>query len=208
MQLQFDGIRASKYQPSAYSYFPNSNLISCKFSAWERSDFPKIKDLLFEVPRLQQLHLIQGLYSSLIEWNPKIEANQDQSIKRLPALKVLTIDGYNWDHSPWESCNLWDWSNITYLELKNVQVINFLRRTQPQYFSGLKSFIERCTSNHTESKHRDKSTLLLRLVKHTTALEELEIKCDTQNTAIVSAIAQYCSRLRTLSLRGFSLVST
>ena len=167
-----------------------------------------VNDLLFERPRLQQLHLIQNRSfesGGTISLYPKIDAHQDQSIKRLPALKVLIIDGYNWDHSPWESTNLWDWSNITYLKLTDVQAINFLSRIQPQYFSGLKSFIEETNLNfEKESHHRSKSAMLLRLVQLTTALEDLKITCDTQNTPIVSTIAQYCLRLRTLSLRSCS----
>ncbi len=165
-----------------------------------------IKDLLFERPRLQRLHLIQVHVvgnGGVIADYPKIEAHQDQSIKRLPALKALIIDGYNWDHTSWESTTLWDWSKITHLELKDVQLLNFLSRIQPQYFSGLKSFIEETRLTHEkEPHHRSKSTMLLRLVQHTTALEELKITCDTQNNPIVSTIAQFCLRLRTLSLRS------
>ncbi len=164
-----------------------------------------IKDLLFERPRLQQLHLIQTQDFNITSFYPKIEANQDQSTKRLPALKALIIDGYNWDHSPRESTDLWDWANITHLELRDVQVINFLSCIQLQNFSGLKCFIENGTENWEEEHHRTKSTTLLSLVQHTTVLEELKITCDTQNTLIVSTIAQHCLRLRTLSLRSFSI---
>ena len=164
-----------------------------------------IKDLLFERPKLQRLHLIKKSGYHVASWNPKIETSRDQSIKRLPALKELVINSYNWDHSPWETANLWDWSNITYLELRNVQVINFLSRIQPQDFSGLKSFIEQCTSNYDKLSHREKSKLLCNFLQHTPVLEELDITCDTQSTPIASTITQRCPRLRTLSLRSFSI---
>ena len=167
-----------------------------------------IKDLPFERPELQKLHLIKKSYYNFASWKPKIETSRDQSVKRLPALKELVIDGYNWDHSPWETANLWDWSNITYLELRNVQMINFLSRIQPQDFSGLKSFVEECTSNFEESSHGKKSKLLCKFLQHTPVLEELDITCDTQSTPIASTIAQWCPRLRTLSLRSFSIFKT
>lgn len=204
VQLHFDGLLSSKYQPSAYSYFPNSNLISCKLR-WEIPDLPMIKDLLFERPKLQKLHLIQDSDCNITSWNSTIKTYRDQSIKCLPALKELVIDGYNWNHSPWETVHLWDWSNITYLELRNVQVINFLSQIQPRDFSGLKTLIEKCTSNFERSSHKKKSKLLSRFLQHTPVLEELDTTCDTQSTPIASTIAQRCSRLRTLSLRSFGI---
>ena len=46
---------------------------------------------------------------------------------------------------------------------------------------------------------------LYNLMMHTTALEELEIRCDTQMSDIISIIARNSSHLRTLKLRCFSL---
>ena len=40
-------------------------------------------------------------------------------------------------------------------------------------------------------------------MRHTTALEELKIHCETQKSEIVSALSRNCSHLRTLSLRCF-----
>lgn len=207
VQLHFEKVRASSHQPSDFEDFPNSNLVSCKIAAWEMRDLPMIRELLFERPKLQELHLLHGQHANIVSLRPKIEVHEDQNTKCLPALKTLIIDGYNWNRSQWETPNLWNWSNITHLELIEVQAIELLQRVPPQDLSGLKIFIEKCTSNYEEpnqeSNHKRKSKLLCRLVRHTTALEELKIYCETQKSEIVSALARNCSHLRTLSLRCF-----
>ena len=201
VQLHFEGVRASSHQPSDFEDFPNSNLVSCRIAAWEQRELPTIRELLFERPRLQELHLLHGRYVNTASLRPKIEVDEDQNTKCLPALKTLVIDGYDWNHSQWEIPNLWNWSNITHLELKSVQAIELLQHVQD--LSGLKIFIEECYSTYQEWNHERKSKLLCRLVRHTTALEELKINCETQNSEIVSALARNCSHLRTLRLRGF-----
>ena len=50
-----------------------------------------------------------------------------------------------------------------------------------------------------------KTIELYNLMMHTTALEELEIRCDTQMSDMTSIIARNSSHLRTLKLRCFSL---
>lgn len=201
VQLHFEEVRASSYQPLVFENFPTSNLVSCRIAAWEKRELPMIRELLFERPRLQELRLLHGRYVNTASLRPKIEVHEDQNTKCLPALKTLVIDGYDWNHWQWEISNLWDWSNITHLELKDVQVIELLQHVPLQDLSGLKIFIEKCTSNYDESNHGRKSKLLRRLVRHTTALEELKIHCETQKSEIVSAVARNCSHLRTLRLR-------
>lgn len=83
-------------------------------------------------------------------------------------------------------------------------MINFLRDVPPQCLSGLKTFVEKCMYHSMDSNHEKKSTILCNLVKHTTALEELEIKCDTRNSEMISTIAQNGSHLLTLNLQCIS----
>ena len=100
LQLNFEGVRASTYQSWDYRDFPKANLVSCKVAAWERSELPMIRELLFERPRLQELHLVHGK-SAAVPWEKqKIVVHQDQTLQQLPALKTLIIDGYDWNHSP------------------------------------------------------------------------------------------------------------
>ena len=133
------------------------------------------------------------------------ETHEDQNIIRFPALKELIVYGYDWVHLLWEDTNLWDWSNITHLELKSIDVTNFLDKVPPQSFSGLKILIEKYTRDSMRGSHRKKTAGLYNLLIHATALEQLEIGCDTQISDITSAIARNCSHLRTLHLRCFSL---
>lgn len=200
VKLHFEGVRAESHHPSDFEDFPNSNLVSGKIAAWERRELPRIRELLFERPGLRELHLLHGTYVNMASMRPRIRVHEETY---LPALKTLIIDGYDWNYTQWEMSNLWNWSKITHLELKNVQAIEFLQHVPPQELAGLKIFIEKCDSNYEESKQERKSKLLCDLVRHTTALEELKIHCETQKSEIVSSLARYCSHLRTLRLRCF-----
>lgn len=203
VKLRFDGVRASTHRSSDFRNFPNSNLVSCKVAAWERHEFAMIRELSFERPRLQELHLLHETYNNMASMRPKIEVREDQETKSLPALRTLVIDGYDWNYSQWEMARLWNWANITHLELKNVYAIELLQHVPPRDLAGLKIFIEECESNYEESKYKRKSILLCDLVRHTTALEELRIHCETQQSEIVSALARNCLHLRILRLLCF-----
>ncbi|KAL9073594.1 MAG: hypothetical protein Q9161_002834 [Pseudevernia consocians] len=142
VQLQFEGLCTSKYRSRDYPDFPNSNLITCEVAPRDRSKLPMIKDLLFERPMLQKLHLVHESFKTSSNYRPKIEVQQDQNVKRLPALRSLIIDGDGCNPSLWEGTNLWNWSQITHLELREVKVDKFLDRVPPQHLSGLKTFID------------------------------------------------------------------
>ena len=203
VQLHFAGICASTYWPSIHSFFPNSNLTSCKVAAWEGHQLPWtwIGELLFEPPNLRELHLVHGKPWTFEQSRPKIVVHDDRTFKQLPALKTLIIEGYDWNHSPWENCNLWNWSSITHIELRHVAVHRFLHHVPHQDLSGLKIFIEKQHSADSNETQRERKTqLLCSLIRHTTALEQLEIECHTQKSDIVSSIAQNGSHIRTLSL--------
>lgn len=165
-----------------------------------------IQALLFERPHLQELHLINKTFNGYFPEMSGVEAQDYQNISTLPALKVLVLDGYIWDHSLWDD-HLWNWSNITHLELKKVDILYFLEVMSPLSLSGLKIFIEKCSSHPEESHYKAKCSLLCGLLKHTTALTELKINCDTQGPELVSTIALNGSLLQTMSLRCSSLFS-
>ena len=201
VQFHFEGIRASTYRPINFSHFPISNLTSCKIAAWESPQYPLIREFLFERPSVQELHLIHGKCWNFEGGRPRIDVRDDWTFKDLPALKTLIIEGYDWNHSPWESCNLWNWSGISHLELRHVEVHKFLCHVPHQDLSGLRVFIEKQHSADSNERQRERKTeLLCSLIRHTTALEQLEIECHTQDSDIVSSIAQNGSHIRTLSL--------
>ena len=160
-----------------------------------------IRELLFERPRVQELHLVHGKRWIFEGSRPKIDVHDDWTFKHLPALKTLIIEGYDWNHSPWENCNLWNWSSITHLELRHVAVHKFLYHVPHQDLSGLRVFIEKQHPADSDERQRERKTeLLCSLIRHTTALEQLEIGCHTQKSDIVSSIAQNGLHIRTLSL--------
>ena len=86
---------------------------------------------------------------------PKIRVHKDR--KSLPALRTLIIDGYDMNYSQGEMSNLRNWSNITHLELTNVQAIELLQHVPPQDLAGLKTFVEKCDSNYEEGNYKRKT---------------------------------------------------
>lgn len=177
-------------------------MVTCTIAVYERPDLLRIRKLLFDRPRLQKLHLVNRRNELTPPDNVTFEINGDQIVTHLPALKELIIDGYEWTHSLWGSNNLWNWSNITHLELRNINVTNFLHKVQPHRLSGLKVFIEKCAC---DSMHGKKTIGLYNLLMHTTALEELEIRYHAKTSDITSIIARNSSHLRILKLRCFYL---
>ena len=160
-----------------------------------------VRELLFERPKVQELHLVHGKRWNWEGDSPKIDVQDDWTFKHLPALRTLIIEGYDWNHSPWENCNLWNWSSITHLELRRVDVDEFLYHVPHQDLSGLRIFIEKQQSGDFNVRRNEKKTrLLCSLIRRTTALQQLEIECLTQKSDIVSSIAQNGSHIRTLSL--------
>lgn len=205
VQLHMEGYPTSSYLPGDYSESPNPNLATCTIVACNSPELLRIRKLLFDRPRLQKLHLVDR---KIEQYNPDdvtIKIHEDQNVTRLPALKELIIDGYHWTHRLRKDTNLWNWSDLTHLELKNVNVTNFLYKVQPHCLSGLKVFIEKYACDSMQHCHGKKTIGLYNLMMHTTALEELEIRCDTHMSDITSIIARNSSHLRTLRLRCFSL---
>ena len=212
--INVEGIRAPKHfresthQSWEYPDFPNSNLVSCKIDSWmghKDLEIPIIRDLLFERPKLQELHLVRGRTFDFQSRLPRI-ATSDNQVRRLPPLKKLILNGYDWSHSAWESSNLWNWSRITHLELRGVQVANFLHHVPHSCLWGLRVFIE-YSSNCDEQCLKRKDKLLCSLLNHTTALRELDIYCHTQQSEMVSLIASNGRHLRFLSLRSLRISS-
>lgn len=206
VQVHMEGTYALAYQLWDTSSFPDSNIVTCTIVASGRPEHLRIRRLLFDRPRLQklQLHLLNGEVGHFTPDRVATETHRDQNVTRLPALKELIVDGYDWIHSLCGGIDLWNWSNITYLELRNVNVTDFLYKVPPQSFSGLKVFIEKGSYDSIEGSHRKKTIGLYNLLMHTTVSEQLEIECDTRISDITSTIARNCSHLRTLKLRCFS----
>lgn len=140
------------------SRFPVSlPLNSCRLGSWNFDlDHPyHVTGLLLSSPTMDKLHLIS------IESHPlTLRDSLFASSLRLPALKELRLEAYNWTHSPLIANRFWNWTNIRHLELARVSVVKFLQTVSLEHLSQLQTFI---TDGYCEERvlaSKDKEQML------------------------------------------------
>ena len=113
-------------------------LVSCKLINFRRSSFwpgrSPIQDFLLGKKNLEVLHLTCTGANVAI---PDVAIRSDG---RMPAVKELILDGYNWEHSPRTAVEFWNWSRISHLELRRVSVVPFLSTVTPEHLVNLRTF--------------------------------------------------------------------
>lgn len=146
-------------------------------------------------PGLETLHLVSSHARATFP-NRMIRYN-----KRLPAIKELFLDGYDWLHSPEVAVKFWDWSRVTRLELARVSIIRFLRTVEPENLLQLQHFV---TDGHCPSKcSGEASGLMRRLVGEIHALEKLDLTYQFPAIKHFPQIAKHSHTLRSLRLRDY-----
>lgn len=145
VQVHMEGAHALTCQSWDTSNCLDLNTVTCTIVVSRRPQYLRIRRFLFDPRRLQKLHrhLVDGEAGHFTPDRVAIEAYGYQNVIRLPALKELTVEGCDWIRSLCEGTDLRNWSNITHLELRNVNVTNFLYKVPPQSFSALNVFYRR-----------------------------------------------------------------
>ena len=69
-----------------------------------------------------------------------IPENEIDSSERLPAVKELQLNGYNWIHSAATAVQFWNWTRMTNLKLRRVNLVPFLETVKPEYLTNLRTF--------------------------------------------------------------------
>lgn len=62
-----------------------------------------------------------------------IQASDDNNTDRLPPIKKLALTSVSWKSTAQDSDNLWNWTQITHLELRYMGVDNLLKDVSLEY---------------------------------------------------------------------------
>ncbi|ROW10427.1 hypothetical protein VMCG_01729 [Cytospora schulzeri] len=124
--------------------------------------------------------------------------------ERLPAFRELSLQSYDWRHTPEEVARHWDFSRITSLELVSVPIYNFLRSVDFADLAGLRSLhCEDFSAHHPSPDARAEATrgLYLLVRSHVRALTSLQVTVHVDDFPAVEALLPHAASLTTLRLR-------
>ncbi|KAI1813150.1 hypothetical protein GGS20DRAFT_495969 [Poronia punctata] len=130
--------------------------------------------------------------------------------ERLPAFEELSLQSYDWDHTPTQVRTHWDFSAITRLDLIDVPLGPFLDSVSLADFRRLKrlrmdDFSSSSSSAAGAGAHRreDVTRKMYVLITQIEALVELEMTCDVASFPVVDALTRHGDSLRRLRVRDY-----
>ncbi|MCJ1458230.1 hypothetical protein MMC28_008601 [Mycoblastus sanguinarius] len=188
---------------------PPSETISFKVAEWssrcappppiniERFNKYLVKKSILGRPILEILHLVSEDDCVSID-DRDIEGND-----RLPPLKELVLKGYDWKHSPEVAITFWDWSRITYLDLRRVPICKFLQTVGAEHLLQLRTFMTDGYCAEREQEQAQATVLMCNLVSQIRSLERLSLTLS-MGSECVSAILERGQNLHSLELRDYS----
>ena len=213
-QIQGKGIRLhveglpllsskEKYQDFYLKSIPSELLVSLELAHPMpplTTRLHSLKELLLASPHLETLHYRdkgQGTHFSFT------------GSERLPPLKDLVLESYDWNHDKHSVATHWDFSRIRSLALLSVPIHSFLTSVPPTSLAALHTLHASDFSAHHHHHHhpgppdhRLSATLdLAALVStHICALVDLRLTCHV-SLFPPSALLRHAASLRRLSLR-------
>jgi hypothetical protein len=124
--------------------------------------------------------------------------------ERLPALRELSLQSYDWRHTRDEVARHWDFSRIARLELVSVPIYNFLRSVDFGDLAGLRVLhCEDFSAHHAAPDARADATRALHTLvrSHVRALSALRITVHTADFPAAAALLPHAASLTVLGLR-------
>ena len=178
-----------------------SRILSLKFEhkAPTSLNLDLVKKYIVGKSQLQTLHIISNKFSrNATFWDTNIQ--QDE---RIPAIKHLVLENYNWWHYPPYGVHFWSWTNVTHLGLKGICINNFLHAVPARYLVQLQDMLleDRCPRLHheaTEGMHN--------LLNQIRSLENLSIKYKLAHP--IAAIVGHGPSLRYLHIFDYERPSS
>ncbi|KAK7743768.1 hypothetical protein SLS53_003787 [Cytospora paraplurivora] len=152
-----------------------------------------LKYLLLASRRLETLHFEDRGQGTQFEFAPH---------ERLPAFRELSLQSYDWRHTPEEVARHWDFSRITSLELLSVPIYNFLSSVDFHDLANLRTLHCEDFSAHHPPEQRVEATrgLYVLIKSHIRALSSIKITVHTADLP-VDALLPHAPYLTTLRLR-------
>ncbi|ROW07139.1 hypothetical protein VPNG_07354 [Cytospora leucostoma] len=157
-----------------------------------------LKYLLLASRRLEILHFEDRGQGTQFDFAPH---------ERLPAFRELSLQSYDWRHTPEEVARHWDFSRITSLELISVPIYNFLGSVDFHDLANLRTLHCEDFSAHHPPEQRVEATrgLYVLIKSHIRALSSIKITVHTADLPIDALLphAPYLTDLRLRDHTGF-----
>lgn len=172
--------------PGSYHNFENidfhvTRLVSCKSWSWLLLGQRRlIGDILLRASNLKVLHLLDSperLSPEGYSFHRHLLVGDGLSSDvRLPAISELFLQDYHWVHTTPASVHFWNWTNVTFLKLEEVDILRFLRSVSPDHLLRLKNFITDGYCKRVD--HRIEAMRYINtLLERVDALETLSLVC-------------------------------
>ena len=194
MRRQYSGGYLSGNYASTWR--STSRLTCLKFVDWDEYSYQYISPLLLGNHQLKTLHIAGKHTGTMIDEGGI--GDQDS----LPPIKELSLQNYDWDHSPMIITSFWNWTNLTVLELKRVPILHFLYTVPAENFARLQVFRTDgfCFDNSNwELATRSLSDLISKIWH----LYELSLTCNVGDQSLLLSLLGHGATLHTLELRCY-----
>ncbi|KAI1300486.1 F-box domain-containing protein [Xylaria venustula] len=123
--------------------------------------------------------------------------------ERLPPFKELSLRSYDWNHSPTDVRQHWDFSKIQSLEMVDVPLSPFLNSVDFADFDNLQTLHLDDFSMHLPERRRETTRKQYALIKKIRALINLRMTCDTGSFPI-AGILKHAQSLQSLGFRDYT----
>ena len=173
---------------------------------WPRARGGTLQDLMRDHQELQELHIAPQSDDALSRAHNLIHNVSIMHGCHILPLGKLILENCMWGENIFYIQTVWDWSNLTHLEMWNVPILAFLKTVKAESMTTLKIFRtnrdEWSEDAGTESYQQSTDLLLHRWLKKLSNLERVELRgeCLNHYAAILHSSK---STLRELSLRSF-----
>ena len=195
MRRQYSG-RYPYSHNLGYTYLPTAQLTSLKFTEWDQFSYQYVSPLLLGNDQLKTLH-IAGKYNGTM-----IEENDIGDQDSLPPVEELSLQNYDWDHSPPIINSFWNWSKLTVLELRRVPILHFLYTVPAENLAQLQVFRTDgfCLDNTDWDQATRSLSDLISKIRH---LHELSLTCNVGEHRIILSVLGHGATLNALELRSY-----
>ena len=158
-------------------------------------DVDSIETMLLAAPQLVTL--------SCFGHGRFIRASDDNNTDRLPPIKKLALTSVSWKSTAQGSDNLWNWTQITHLELRYMGVDNFLKDVSLQHLVQLWTLLVIGFPSHLEADRTEirRTIKICNLIRKVHVLKTLVLRSKILNIGHLSAILKHGPSLRFLGIR-------
>ena len=193
LRRQYSG-RYLYSQSLGRTYLPT--FTSLKFVQWDEYSYQYVSPLLLGNNQLKTLH-IAGKYNGTM-----IDETDIGDLDSLPPIEELSLQNYDWDHSPPIINSFWNWTNLTSLGLRRVPILQFLDTVPTKHLAQLQVFKTDgfCLDN---SEWDEATQSLSELLTNILSLRELSITCHVGDRRLIFSLLGHGATLRTLELRCY-----